>query len=699
MIMKNNILKKLAVTLSLSLGLLLVMAGCTKDNTGDVVDEEIIGEEIIVSSAEEFLEAITPNAHIVFKKGTYDLSPEIDELFDGDGKKFNKNHEYVKLESCNDGVQIVIKDVDGLTIAGQDGKTIELQVEPRYADVLAFEDCTNITISNMTIGHTIEQGFCSGDVLEFTECSDITLDSLDLYGCGTYGIVATDASTITMTDSTIRDCSSGIMYLTSSDNITFKNCTMTGCEGYTMIGANEVKATFNKCTFNNNSWEDNTYSNGFIELSSENDIKFKACYFGYDEAKAVSFGEIASGYGVSFDDKCEFEMVLDGDGSDIDVDGTEKDVYIDNVEDLLEAIGPKTNIFIEPGYYNISEYIENIDQDEWNDTHEYVKIQNGFDGYYVDIIGVDYLYISSNTYDSKDVELVVEPRYSPILQFEECSFISLYGMTMGHTESLEEDSCAAAVLSCYMTSDIYLYDLDLYGCGMVGLEAYHCGDLYAFDTIMHDCTWIAMDIYDVAGNMYFNNCNFTDTLGIDVPPNDYTITFEQCTFGSYESEDIFNNHFVELIDCNLSAWSGASTSSYGGADDTLTDATAKEYIEKIDTLESYWEAYYVSGSSDMDTLPGYTDNRDDDAYAYIRFTDDGKGYIMQQNVYQVEEKIWFDWSYSDGKDFIIMYNFVDDYDTDLSIEAAYAYFYYNEDKYAYNIKLDFDGEEVYYHKY
>lgn len=57
-------------------------------------------------------------------------------------------------------MQIVIEGVDGLAISGQDGKDIELQVEPRYADVLTFRECSNVALNNLTIGHTKEQGSC-----------------------------------------------------------------------------------------------------------------------------------------------------------------------------------------------------------------------------------------------------------------------------------------------------------------------------------------------------------------------------------------------------------------------------------------------------------------------------------------------------------------------------------------------------------
>ena len=47
---------------------------------------------------------------------------------------------------------------------------------------------------------------------------------------------------------------------------------------------------------------------------------------------------------------------------------------IDTAGEILESIKPYADVSIEPGYYNLTEFIDTLDVDGWNDTHEYVKI-------------------------------------------------------------------------------------------------------------------------------------------------------------------------------------------------------------------------------------------------------------------------------------------------------------------------------------
>ena len=57
-------------------------------------------------------------------------------------------------------------------------------------------------------------------------------------------------------------------------------------------------------------------------------------------------------------------------------------VEVDNVKDFLEAIQPGATIKMNPGYYNLSDYIENVwsDQgDEWNEKHPYVDYTKHID--------------------------------------------------------------------------------------------------------------------------------------------------------------------------------------------------------------------------------------------------------------------------------------------------------------------------------
>ena len=165
----------------------------------------------VVSSSGEFIEAIGPGARIVLKPGEYNLSEYIEKIWIEKGEEWNSQHQYVRLESVFDGVQLVIMNTDDLMISGGSEERADtlLVVESRYAAVLTFEKCRNIGISNLTAGHT-ESGDCSGNVIDLMGAKKVGMYNLDLYGCGVYGIGAARGwEDVSVYDSTVRDCASG----------------------------------------------------------------------------------------------------------------------------------------------------------------------------------------------------------------------------------------------------------------------------------------------------------------------------------------------------------------------------------------------------------------------------------------------------------------------------------------------------------
>lgn len=212
-----------------------------------------------VSSPEEFLNAISSNTEIIIKDGYYNLSDYVEQ------QSQNFAHKFVRFDECFDGAEIVIKDVSFLKISGSTKKfsDTELVVTPRYATVLNFENCNNIEISNLTMGH-VDAGECSGDVLDFSSCSDVTIDNTDLYGCGVYGIRAKDKTgNVYVSNSTIRDCSNGPMNVADVCGVfEFTNCTLTGSDGF-----------------------------GYFEKTDNCTLRFTDCTFGYWETSHFMFLE------------------------------------------------------------------------------------------------------------------------------------------------------------------------------------------------------------------------------------------------------------------------------------------------------------------------------------------------------------------------------------------------------------------------
>ena len=156
-------------------------------------------------------------------------------------------------EYCNDGQQLVLKNMRNLVIRGKHNSSIE--VNPRYSFCLSFMNCSGCKVENLTIGHT-EGGYCDGGVIGVEGGSDNSIVSCDLYGCGTYGIVTRETSDLLVSKTNIHDCTYGIMELYSSESVRFEDCDFFSNREYELItnhGSENV--VFRDCRFFGN-WAD-----------------------------------------------------------------------------------------------------------------------------------------------------------------------------------------------------------------------------------------------------------------------------------------------------------------------------------------------------------------------------------------------------------------------------------------------------------
>ena len=97
---------------------------------------------------------------------------------------------------------------------------------PRYADVLCFENCSNVRLSGLTMGHTEGGSECSGAVVCFNGCSEMSLDGCRLYGCGTLGVDASYVMDLNVKDCEIYECTIGGVVLYGVTDATFENCSI-----------------------------------------------------------------------------------------------------------------------------------------------------------------------------------------------------------------------------------------------------------------------------------------------------------------------------------------------------------------------------------------------------------------------------------------------------------------------------------------
>jgi len=191
----------------------------------------VAGKRVVrVSNMEQMIENIAPDTQILLAPGRYNLSDALAALYAREGGHFNESREFVRIDGEYDGPELVITGVSGLSIASESGSAADTEIvtDPRYADVLCFENCSDISVMDLTMGHS-DTGECAGDVMNFSQCGDIVLAGLDLYGCGVYGISTVGSALLTCFDSTIRDCENGALDLYNAQGRQmFLNCVMTG---------------------------------------------------------------------------------------------------------------------------------------------------------------------------------------------------------------------------------------------------------------------------------------------------------------------------------------------------------------------------------------------------------------------------------------------------------------------------------------
>lgn len=174
--------------------------------------------EIVVGTVDELIAAIAPDTEIVLKDGIYDLSTARDY---GTGRS-----DYYYWAEAFDGPELIICDVDNLMIRSESGdvKKCTVSAVPRYADVLNFKGCSNITVFGFTAGHTVEPGYCTGGVLYFEDSDNVLVNRCGLYGCGILGVRAELCSAVTVTACEIYECSYGGIHMGNVNGVKIEGC-------------------------------------------------------------------------------------------------------------------------------------------------------------------------------------------------------------------------------------------------------------------------------------------------------------------------------------------------------------------------------------------------------------------------------------------------------------------------------------------
>lgn len=501
------------------------------------VSREPVGGEVTVSTVDELLGAIASDTTIYLQPGVYDLSAATDygTLYEGG---------WYTWAEANDGWELVIDQVENLTIVGSAAAEVTLSAVPRYADVIVFEDCANITVENITAGHTIEPGVCMGGVLYLDGTEGFTVRGSALYGCGILGIQAVDSKTILAEDTAIYECSYGAVQTEACTDVRLVNCSVYDCEGYGLFQFLNTygAAVVNSKIYGNNTFvlmqsiysdqvcllgtsvENNTFSEAMIAAENYSPV-VDGCAFSDNDCSAWygatifssggSIMQAVSPEGTALSEKDLADMTLaeavyDGPAAMETVELDEatntdgmREVTVTTVDELLAAIGPDTTVYLAAGDYNFSEA-----SGYGTGGGEYYSWMNEYDGPELVISGVENFHLIGEGADSTNI--LAEPRYADVLTYENCENISITGITAGHTQ--EPSVCTGGVLMFEESDSVQVTDCGLFGCGILGVIAWDCADIQVVNTEIYDCTYGAAEIRDCE-NVIFDNCYVHDCGG------------------------------------------------------------------------------------------------------------------------------------------------------------------------------------------
>ena len=229
---------------------------------------------VTVRSTEELVAAVAPDTAILVEPGDYNLSGYLQSVWEEKDGGWDPVtlQQYVMIEPGFDGVTLIVKGADRLSIFGRGAaEETELVVEPRYADVLRFVDCADLSLARLTLGHT-ENGECAGNVLRFDDCRGVELSSMDLYGCGVYGLYSEGMRDMRVRGCSIHDCSYGPCTLEHFEGeLLFEDCEIGGNGGgFSFFDCEDADIRFVRCTFGE-------YESG--SLSFREDIAIEDCTF------------------------------------------------------------------------------------------------------------------------------------------------------------------------------------------------------------------------------------------------------------------------------------------------------------------------------------------------------------------------------------------------------------------------------------
>ena len=240
---------------------------------------------------------------------------------------------------------------------------------------------------------------------------------------------------------------------------------------------------------------------------------------------------------------------------------------VSDVEELIEYWEDDMTLVLEPGEYNITEYLRSLSNPpRWNYdgiNEKGLYYTDEFDG--PEMIACGYSNITIVSADRENpASIVCEPRYADVLSFNSCYNIIIDGIIAGHTP--EKGSCAGDVISLEECSNVTVTGCDLYGCGTYAFTIDSCYNVSAIDCNIHDCSYgcvtawsteglrfIRSDFHDCreftmfelsGGTTDFIACDFRNLDGGFISSGSGKVSFTGCSYDDPIREELTEKGYI-----------------------------------------------------------------------------------------------------------------------------------------------------------
>jgi hypothetical protein len=303
-------------------------------NTSVINDDDSDSQykEILVSSKGEFIDSLGSNRKLMLKEGTYNFASLIN-----------------------------IRNIDNLTIEPEKANTqIKINGASSMNGIIKIDDCSNITMKNLTISFDEESAATYDGVLVVNNSKNINLKECYLNGSKTLGLVLNECLYFNFIKSGVYNCSSVIMEINNSNRVKFgeskfyDNGGMSGDSKGLIKFVDSSEIVFEGCKFYDNF--DNTYlfyasdSSSYIPNPNTNPDDISSQYV---IKKSSIYNNLTRDFSNNTDaittDSCTFE--------NNSFDKTEpklEEVLVSDATQLLANISSNKIIRLAPGIYDFS---------------------------------------------------------------------------------------------------------------------------------------------------------------------------------------------------------------------------------------------------------------------------------------------------------------------------------------------------------